>query len=489
MERITIFARTTKKVGSIKLRFRIRDGREVDIYHPSNIKADIRHLAKFTDEGDLKAGVKVYNEELYDEIQKEIGYIKRVYKSMGDDGIKPTSEELNKRIDDLLHPQKDIKTENIIKRFEKFTDDMYRDGVISENRIKHYEVLRRIMERFLLINGKTSVTPLEFDASMLRDFRDFLRDEYKYVPEYKRVYCKLKDTTIPKAQRSSNTCAAKLKILKLFFDELKRVKEIEDSPLSMISPQAKKSMLRSKYDVPVCLTLDEFKKLRNTDVPDYLKEAKDAFIVHCMIGCRISDFKALTMANVGVRDGIAFIHYLPIKTSRKQADNKELESPLPLVALELIKRYNFDFRITRNTGGHIGYNEKIKRILQLAGIDRPCAIYNEQTGKNDYKPLYEVGSSKLARKTYVDRTAKVDIDIYQSGLHKRGSEAAKRYVGELTLKEKFIQVNRAFDCKPYRVDDDLNIIEDEPQENDLQRMVEALTDEDKKRLLEMLTAK
>lgn len=47
MERITIFIRTKKKSGSIRLRFRLIDGREVDLYHKSEIKADLKDLEKF----------------------------------------------------------------------------------------------------------------------------------------------------------------------------------------------------------------------------------------------------------------------------------------------------------------------------------------------------------------------------------------------------------------------------------------------------------
>ena len=54
MKGLSIFIRTTKKTGSIKLRFRLRDGRNVDLYHKSNIRADLKDLTVFTPEGDLR---------------------------------------------------------------------------------------------------------------------------------------------------------------------------------------------------------------------------------------------------------------------------------------------------------------------------------------------------------------------------------------------------------------------------------------------------
>lgn len=490
MERITIYVRTKKTEGMIKLRFRVRDGKKIDLYHPSEIKADIKHLEKFTDEGNVKPRVSVYNEGLYDAIQEEIKAISQAYNSMVKDGVQLTSEELNRRIDDILHPHKqDDPAETIIKRFERFTEEQYRDDVISMGRIKHYDVLCRILNRFLIIWGKSSMSASAFDVQTLRDFREFLQDEYKYVDSHKRLYKTCKANTIPVERRSNNTCAAKLKILKLFFEELVRLGEITRSPFDMINKKSRQKMLQSKYDVPICMTLEEFYTMMHTDVPDYLQEAKDAFIVHCALGCRISDYKRLSMDNLSVKDGIPYVHYLPQKTSHQQSDNEEIKSPIPLFALDIIKRYRFRFSIINYASGHLGYNEKIKRIMEFAGIARPCAVYNEETGDNEYKPLYELGSSKLARKTYVDRMAKADINIYQSGLHREGSDAAKRYVGDLTIKERFDILCRAFDCKPYRVDNDLNIIEEPQQDTDLIRMVEAMSQDEKARLLALLSAK
>lgn len=45
MKGLTLFRRTTKSEGMIKLRFRLKDGREVDLYHKSETKADIKDLA------------------------------------------------------------------------------------------------------------------------------------------------------------------------------------------------------------------------------------------------------------------------------------------------------------------------------------------------------------------------------------------------------------------------------------------------------------
>ena len=54
MKGLTIVKRTSKQEGTIRLRFRLRDGRGVDLYHKSDIDADLKDLEKFTDTGELK---------------------------------------------------------------------------------------------------------------------------------------------------------------------------------------------------------------------------------------------------------------------------------------------------------------------------------------------------------------------------------------------------------------------------------------------------
>jgi hypothetical protein len=53
---------------------------------------------------------------------------------------------------------------------------------------------------------------------------------------------------------------------------------------------------------------------------------------------------------------------------------------------------------------------------------------------------------------------KVQVDMYAAGLHKAGSDAVNRYT-KLELKDRFQLMNYAFDQKPFKVDNDLKIIE------------------------------
>ena len=66
MERITLYLRTTKTSGKIKLRFRLTEGREVD--------------------GSLKPRVSIYNEKLCIAITREIEAMREAYNLLKDEG-------------------------------------------------------------------------------------------------------------------------------------------------------------------------------------------------------------------------------------------------------------------------------------------------------------------------------------------------------------------------------------------------------------------
>lgn len=80
MERITILLKSKKKSGNIKIRFRLRDGRDVDITHRTSIEADIALLRKqFTEDGTLKPRISVYDQELLTAITERKEAIREAY--------------------------------------------------------------------------------------------------------------------------------------------------------------------------------------------------------------------------------------------------------------------------------------------------------------------------------------------------------------------------------------------------------------------------
>ena len=76
------------------------------------------------------------------------------------------------------------------------------------------------------------------------------------------------------------------------------------------------------------------------------------------------------------------------------------------------------------------YRLAIKDMIRLAGIDRPVTILNPTTGESETRPLYEIASSHLARRTFIGNLYKQVKDPNLIGSlsgHKEGSRAFARY--------------------------------------------------------------
>ena len=204
------------------------------------------------------------------------------------------------------------------------------------------------------------------------------------------------------------------------------------------------------YDAPIFLKADELRRVMQTAVPPELQQTKDIFVLNCALGCRISDLKRLTMDKVAVsEEGIPYVHYIPSKTARLLAMNQEIQTPLITSALEIVQRTRLAFNGHNPKYEKQVYNKNLRRLLEYCGIDRRVCLYDSERGDNIYKPLYEVASSKLARKTHVDMLTKVQINYYAAGLHREGSGAVFRYTS-LELKDRYTLLLAAFgeaDCR------------------------------------------
>ena len=198
------------------------------------------------------------------------------------------------------------------------------------------------------------------------------------------------------------------------------------------------------YDAPVFLKADELRQVMDTEVPPDLQQTKDMFVLNCALGCRISDLKRLTMDKVAVSDeGIPYIHYIPSKTVRSQKTNQEMQTPLIPAAQEIVRRTQLAFNGRNTKYEKQVYNKSLRRLLEYCGIDRRVCLYDHERGDNVYRPLYEVASSKLARKTHVDMLTKVQINYYAAGLHREGSGAVFRYTN-LELADRYALLQAAF---------------------------------------------
>ena len=139
MERITILDKSNKKSGKIKIRFRLRDGRDVDITHRTDIIADVAILRKqFTEEGTLKPRVSVYDQKLLAAITTRKDVMHEAYKVMREKGLMLTSEVLTREVEHILAERDKVAQASqptMVKRmadvFAEWIAGQYESGVLA----------------------------------------------------------------------------------------------------------------------------------------------------------------------------------------------------------------------------------------------------------------------------------------------------------------------------------------------------------------------
>lgn len=458
MEKISFYIRSSKK-KNLKVNYRLRDGRDIQIFHRSDIHADLADLNKFNPNGSVKDRVSIYNESLAKSLKEEYDIMCSAYAFMCDSGLDMTTEVFEREISRIKSPVVAIRetAPSIITRFRKYADDALKYGIVGEARYKHITIVADKLERFLIINGISSITSPEFTETHLMEFRDFIYNEFEYVDKYPRMYEKMNKRNKPSEKLSMNTVASQLKMLQTFMNELENTDEIGKSPFRKLGKERRKVVMKTRYDDPVFLRKEELLQVMNTEVAENMKSTKDAFLLQCALGCRISDFQVMSIETISVSpEGIPYVHYIPKKTADEQVGNEEVITPIIRYAFDIIKKTGFSFPILKNIYGESGYNAKIKSLIRICKIDRKVPQFNEETKKNEYLPLYKLASSKLCRKTHVDIMNKVQVDMYAAGLHKEGSSAVTRYT-LMEIKDRFALMNVAFGQEPYKVDTKLNI--------------------------------
>ncbi len=334
--------------------------------------------------------------------------------------------------------------ETLYDRFLRYINESHRDGVMGEGRYAIALGKAEKLRRFLVITDRSAMTADEFTNDMLLDFRQFIYDEYKYVTLYPGLYPSGAGHRAPKKRLRDTTVVHDLKLLQAFFAELENTDEIRRSPFRKISMEKRRVLMHVMYDAPIFLRCEELKRVMKSSAPANLQWAKNIFVLNCAIGCRISDLLRLSMANIAMSDdGIPYVHYMPSKTARLQSTNLEVTTPLIEPAVDIINRTGLKLMGMNHHYGKQRYNKALRDLLKFCDITRQVSLFNPESGNNEYRPLCEVASSKLARKTHIDMLNKVQINYYAAGLHRAGSDAVFRYTN-LELKDRYELMRVAF---------------------------------------------
>lgn len=310
-----------------------------------------------------------------------------------------------------------------------------REGDKSDVWKKNFDVLIRALRRYEMFVRLSDKERKDFtldidtiDSDTLSDIESYLRNEHSLLEEYPKIFENIPASTdsrrSPKPQpRGNNTICALFNKLKAFFNWLNEKNITANNPF-----KGYEGVVSEKYGTPYYITLEERNHIADFDLSKYpnLAVQRDIFIFQCCIGCRVSDLLKLTQSNV--INGA--VEYIPHKTKGERQN--VVRVPLNGRASALMEKYKgvdskghlFPFIAAQN------YNDSIKEIFRLCGITRAVTVINSITGKEEQRPINEVASSHMARRTFVGNLYKKVKDpslISSMSGHAEGSKAFNRY--------------------------------------------------------------
>ena len=436
MATVTAFIRvSTKKIDKVNVRFRLRDGRAVQLLYVSDLTVNPEHWNPKKEE--IKAKALVHPTEKA-EFNKMVALRKSqivdLYNAAPDKSAL-TSDWLKAEMNKLVCPEE--RTLDDGGEFFKAYDHFLSVHKLSDVRIRNYRVIYRALQRFevfkrLFGSKKFRVTFDSMTPDVLHEFDDFLRREYtffvedkathKWKPksEYKPIYDAYPESRTPK-QRGQNTINDVFTKLRTLF------KWAEDQELSRTNPFKHFKVKECVYGPPIYITVDERKKVYSTDFSfdPALEKQRDIFVFQCLVGCRISDLYRMTKRSI--IDGA--VEYMPRKT--KDGNPVVVRVPLLTATKEILDKYkDLPGDAILPLVSQQKYNIAIKKILKHAGIDRTVTWLNPTTGEPEPRPIYEVLSSHSARKAFAGNMYKNVKDpnlVCALTGHKEGSKAFNRY--------------------------------------------------------------
>ena len=425
MASVTAFIRVSRKrIDRANVRFRLRDGRDVQLFHASELEINPSDWDATRQE--IKAKV-IYDAEKRIAFNRAVAerrnMILELYNT-ATDKESLTSEWLEKEINKRLHPEQYVVEEHRQTFFEAY-EEFVEKRKLSDWRVRAIQVVIRALRRYELYARRTvdnrfvldldTVTPL-----VLRDIEEFLRNEHTFCDQYPEIYEAVPESRRPQP-RGQNTINGILTKLRTFFIWANNVGKTTNNPFRNYAVE------ECVYGTPYYITIDERNKIYRTNLTRHpqLAVQRDVFVFQCLIGCRVGDLYKLTRNNlIG-----GAVEYIPRKT--KDGHPVTVRVPLNSIAREILARYaDYAGPGLFPLIAEQQYNRAIKRIFLTAGLKRKVTILNPLNREAEQRPIWKVASSHLARRAFVGNLYKQVKDPNLVGAlsgHKEGSRAFARY--------------------------------------------------------------
>ncbi len=408
MATIKAFIRvSSKKANEVNVRFRLRDGRTVQLFHKSEITVKSSDWDPKAEA--IKAKVLFDKEERF-KFNKSVNDRKALIVELyNDQPVKDdlSSDWLEEAIDRKINPTKyksgeqdAIQPIKVIQFVDKFvaTAHLRKDNqtgrFLSVNTKKQYVTSARHLKEFAEICKKEDFQFSEIDKKFYANFVEFLQKDIPVLDKRgKRVLNEDGSPKLVKKSFTQNSVGKYIKTLKVMLNEATR------EGLNLQTDFNDFHVFSEEVD-NIYIDESELQNIKELDLKNtpHLDRVRDWFLLLSWTGCRFSDLEKISKTDI--KDG--FI------TFRQQKTNTKVIIPLHPVVLEILEKYDYTMpEVISNQK----FNVYIKEVGKLAEIDSVETVTKTIGGKltSESMPKYELISSHTGRRSFC-------TNMYKRGL-------------------------------------------------------------------------
>lgn len=408
MATVTAFIRvSTKKANEVNVRFRLRDGRTMQLFHKSEI------TVKPSDWDSTAQAIKakvIYDNQKRATFNKAVNERKALIVELyNSQSIKDTlsSDWLEDAIDRKINPAKykseepeEMKPLKVIQFVNNFVatahlrKDKQTGRFLSPNTKKQYVTTAKHLKEFAVICKKEDFEFNEINQNFYANFVEYLQKEIQAVDENgKSILDEDGSPKLLKKNFTQNSVGKYIRALKVMLNEAKREGVNTENAYNEFH------VFNEEVD-NIYLDENELKILKDVHLKSspHLDRVRDWFLLLAWTGCRFSDLEKI--ARTDIKDG--FI------TFRQQKTNAKVTIPLHPVVLEVLEKYNY---VMPNSISNQKFNDFVKEAAKLAEIDSPEVITKTIGGvlKSVTMPKYDLITSHTGRRSFC-------TNMYKRGL-------------------------------------------------------------------------
>lgn len=378
MATIKAFVRTSVKKGFVNVRFRLTDGRSVQLFHKSDIKVNPND---FDAKKEIIKAKVLFNEKARKEFNKAVSVRKDLINEIyinATDKSNLTSDWLESEIDKRLNPvkyePKEKAPETVLQYIDKFVKeapnrkDKSTGRILTYNNIQQYKATQKHLKAFAKKIRKADFQFADINTEFYQKFVSYLQG----------------------LQFTQNSVGKHIRVFKLMLNEANRP-EVNMKNFHVFTEEVDN----------VYLSETELQKLKDFDFSDspHLDRVRDWFLLLAWTGSRFSDLEKIQRTDI--RDNMI--------TFRQQKTNTKVVVPLHPVVISILEKYNYKMP---EAISNQKFNDYLKEVCKAAGIDTLESFTRTVGGKlvTETKPKYELVSSHTGRRSFCTNMYKRGLD-------------------------------------------------------------------------------